>query len=283
VPEGEPATEPHAERISMWIDDFVECLNGAFKDDVHFEKAVLIKHQHLPRFIYKYRNYNDYSIGNLETDTVWMTSASSYNDPYDSAITISFRRLNASSIKFNAAKMPYLNKLRKFLTEDEFNAGLKSDDPIESFTRMFLEKDKAKPPEKIPQMLEALGKAIERVNRPMLEAMRKDIQNKMVLCSFSGVPDSIIMWGHYARDHKGFCIEYEVKELDDVRQRLLFPVIYSNKLFDATKYFEAAIKDIARFNNVFATLAALYKSPEWTYEQEWRLGRALINAKPQSY
>ena len=84
--------------------------------------------------------------------------------------------------------------------------------------------------------------------------------------------DSILMWGHYARDHKGFCIEYDVdSSFDEIRRRMLCPVVYSNELFDATKYFEAAILDSTKSNNTFALVAALYKSPEWAYEQEWRL------------
>ncbi len=256
-----------------WVHEFVKCLNSSFRDNLQFEKALSIKHQHLPRLIYKYRKCNAYSVENLATDTVWLGSASSYNDPYDSAITISFQRLLSSNIKSNFAKMPYLDGLRKFLSDDEFNAAMASDDPMENFLRMILEKDKTKPPAKLPDMLRVFRESIEHVNKPFLESMRKVIQDEMVLCSFSTVPDSIIMWGHYAQNHEGFCIEYDLDTVDanDARRRMLYPVIYSNKLFDATMYFEAAFSDITKFNNTFATLAALYKSPEWLYEKEWRL------------
>ena len=53
--------------------------------------------------------------------------------------------------------------------------------------------------------------------------------------------------------------------------RMLYPVIYSEKLFDGTTYYLAAMRNRATFNILFPVLAALYKSPEWSYEKEWRL------------
>jgi hypothetical protein len=52
---------------------------------------------------------------------------------------------------------------------------------------------------------------------------------------------------------------------------MLYPVIYSEKLFEGTKYYLAAIRNQETFNVLFPTLAALHKSPEWSYEKEWRL------------
>jgi hypothetical protein len=66
-------------------------------------------------------------------------------------------------------------------------------------------------------------------------------------------------------------MEYEVTGFPDIGKRMLFPVIYDSSLFDCTKYYAKAIADQQRFNNIYATLQALYKSPDWSYEKEWRL------------
>jgi hypothetical protein len=52
---------------------------------------------------------------------------------------------------------------------------------------------------------------------------------------------------------------------------MLFPVVYSEKLFDATPYYQAVTANKTKFNILFPVLAALHKSPEWGYEREWRL------------
>ncbi|MGC1648146.1 MAG: DUF2971 domain-containing protein [Candidatus Sulfotelmatobacter sp.] len=81
------------------------------------------------------------------------------------------------------------------------------------------------------------------------------------------------MWSHYADQHRGFCIEYDTDSLppENLFVRMLYPVIYSEKLFDGTTYYLAAMRNRATFNILFPVLAALYKSPEWSYEKEWRL------------
>ena len=79
------------------------------------------------------------------------------------------------------------------------------------------------------------------------------------------------MWSHYANAHRGVCIEYDVAALppDDPRRYALCPVLYSEGLFDASEYLRWARE--GDFNNMWFTLACLHKSPEWSYEKEWRL------------
>ena len=118
--------------------------------------------------------------------------------------------------------------------------------------------------------LAAQMKAWEEAFGRALPASHKD---SLKVCSFSGTQYSIIMWSHYADQHRGFCIEYDTDSLppENLFVRMLYPVIYSEKLFDGTKYYLAALRNRATFNSLFPALAALYKSPEWSYEKEWRL------------
>lgn len=46
---------------------------------------------------------------------------------------------------------------------------------------------------------------------PGYESFLKDLQ----VCCFSSIKDSILMWSHYAKDHSGFCIEYDLDNLLD--------------------------------------------------------------------
>lgn len=254
----------------MWIDEFINNLNGSFQKDIDFEKAFTLKGRHLPRCVYKYRECNDNTFENLRTNTVWLSSASSYNDPYDSAITLSFRQLNAAIVRLKLEEFPDFDELRTLLTDDKLNSARVSRDPVRAVTELLLERSENR--EAMRVVVQLVEDAADHARNPVLERSRKTIQDNTRICSFSAVRDSILMWGHYARDHKGFCIEYDVdSSFDELRRRMLCPVVYSNELFDATKYFEAAILDSTKANNTFALVAALYKSPEWAYEQEWRL------------
>jgi hypothetical protein len=81
------------------------------------------------------------------------------------------------------------------------------------------------------------------------------------------------MWGHYAQDHKGFCVEYDIEALtsDQVLRKNLYPVIYSPILYDLTSFAEKLVgKNRNDFNPSSPLLGVLHKFDGWIYEQEWR-------------
>lgn len=103
---------------------------------------------------------------------------------------------------------------------------------------------------------------------------------------FSETNDNTLMWSHYADQHKGFCVEYDLSELEadaDVINHI-FPIFYST-----TRYLDTDIAEMVRElkelnydieNNNFPsyspyledmTALFLHKSKAWEYEKEWRI------------
>jgi hypothetical protein len=102
----------------------------------------------------------------------------------------------------------------------------------------------------------------------------RDIRDALKLCSFSAANDSLLMWGHYACDHKGFCIEYDLEPLapGDFVRRSLYPVIYSKDLYDMTPLVKGAVSENpGDFKLLGPLLSVLHKFEGWSYEREWRL------------
>jgi hypothetical protein len=94
------------------------------------------------------------------------------------------------------------------------------------------------------------------------------------ICSFSAVHDSLLMWSHYAEDHAGLCIEYDIEPIDPQHhlRRHLFPVIYSKELHDLTEHLVAFAANSPDGTHEFdPLLAVLQKFDGWQYEREWRL------------
>lgn len=73
-----------------------------------------LKSANLPSKIYKFRGINDYAIDNFKNDTVWICSASSYNDPYDCASTFSSGELSNLQMLLGFDKLVEQVNLRKF-------------------------------------------------------------------------------------------------------------------------------------------------------------------------
>lgn len=106
----------------------------------------------------------------------------------------------------------------------------------------------------------ALSLAIERELRKTHETG--------VLC-LSSKFDSPLMWSHYANQHRGVCVEYDVSES---APQALHEVSYG----ESREVLASQIRDWVLHDNLAARRAIdkaclLTKSREWAYEGEWRL------------
>lgn len=104
-----------------------------------------------------------------------------------------------------------------------------------------------------------------------------------------------LMWSHYANNHEGFCVEYDLKKLQDdpfdIRKHI-FPVIYGDtrpinrnihSLIESHCLLKKAIDECSVYdgNEVLDDILPMFltKGNAWEYEQEWRI----IFTKKQMY
>lgn len=93
----------------------------------------------------------------------------------------------------------------------------------------------------------------------------REIVQEMGVCSFSAIPNHLLMWSHYANHHRGFCVEYDCRD-GTLLRKLAHKVRYK----DAVQSLSAA--DFAPPNNDEAFDALwLTKAECWSYEKEWRV------------
>lgn len=107
----------------------------------------------------------------------------------------------------------------------------------------------------------------------------QDIRRKHSLICLSEVPDSLLMWSHYAAGHKGVVIEYVFDEKEIFTDPFLPPIKVK---YDTIR---PSLKDIDIYkfacqpqneddedssNHVFNAIW-LTKSADWSYEKEWRI------------
>lgn len=93
-------------------------------------------------------------------------------------------------------------------------------------------------------------------------------RNEVGVLSLTKSPFNLLMWAHYADEHKGAVIEIDVDELAREPKRegevqCLAEVIYQDKRIDI----------LAEKIPPWSTL--IYKSQSWSYEQEWRFIRSV--------
>ncbi|HET9641033.1 MAG TPA: DUF2971 domain-containing protein [Allosphingosinicella sp.] len=256
----------------MWQQILIRSLFHYSAERLDIERAFLIKHEHVPNRLFKYRNFNDYHLDALENDQLWMSSPDRFNDPFDTAIYFNSERfemedqdpgtfvaeMKAVSARSAAGEAPDIRPVAN---------PIRTGDWLERVFGTLIEEVASESREALRAFIDAaLGAIREAGIRRMSDYLRRG----MSVLSLSENPASVLMWSHYSDSHRGFCIEYDLAALpySDLRRRLCFPVFYRRKRTDATRYLAKQLRD---FNNLFAHYLCLLKSDEWSYEREWRI------------
>ena len=100
------------------------------------------------------------------------------------------------------------------------------------------------------------------------QAEFEELRTKMGIACLSEAYDSLLMWAHYANDHRGMCVEYELLEFNRQLGFSPVPVVYSDERV-SIHTIETLERDI---QGLFVE-SLTSKSPEWSYEKEWRIIR----------
>jgi hypothetical protein len=106
----------------------------------------------------------------------------------------------------------------------------------------------------------------------LLSRIFEDQKVSMGIACLSEVPDSILMWSHYANNHRGFCVAYNLLELNQKLKFSAVPVIYTKERI----CLQSISLDQKALNKETMSLfiqSLTSKSPEWSYEKEWRIIR----------
>lgn len=171
----------------------------------------------------------------------------------------------------NTAELVIQNKTLKFSNPKDFNDPIDCDldkltfkiDSISSEVEKELEEVKVHYGQKTK------GLELEAIDPQKLISFYKNSQKEKLkaskVCCFSKTPYSIPMWSHYADDHKGICMIFNMNmdtPFNHIPENKLNqgPVTYES--FKSSNYFESKK---AAIEKLFFT-----KTPEWNYESEYR-------------
>ena len=265
-----------------WKDEFIEKIGCVNISDLRIEEAQALKIKNMPKFLYKYRSDTDNAINNLETDTVWLNKPSEYNDPFEFVEYLDTKELY--KVIGSLMKNELIDDLTKKhpVPEHVIEQAKKSDFPLKIISEYQLKNYEGMPDGFIQKFHQAADEVLQESTTKANVDKIKSIKDKMKVCSFCESPKQLLMWSHYANEHKGFCVEYNISkwEVTDVRNRVLFPVIYRDDFFDFTPHLISNIQS-NNFNNIYTTISGATKSKEWEYEQEWRFIFAIGDSFPK--
>lgn len=257
----------------------------------------------LPKSLFKYRKPTEEAISNFENDEAWFSHPEDFDDTMDSTLNNDIeseledfekdpdkyiKKLSLAFIAASAAK--YNVKIEISQIEDGIKL-FNSDGTINEIAmKMFLHgKIPANAIDACIQRLKFnsqkfISKNIKASIRGYLSSyldMNKKVRKEVLVYSLAEESNNQAMWGLYADESKGFCVEYVFPADTLLGQRIimnLFPIYYGEKplinFFDVlTKglYSNKTINGIDYDDYKEWFVSAYTKDITYNFQKEWRI------------
>lgn len=253
------------------------------------------KTEHIPEHLFKFFPFNHNSIKCLERNAVFMNNPQNFNDPFDCVLCANEKEF----VKKNLVE--HLNKTnaigRGVLNKDEFDQLENSDcTEYKNYDYIYGKFDSVVSHLCYDADLNILKKGNDEIRGVMYEsrkrymdALEKLRESTVRISSFANINEFKMLtfmelWAHYAQNHEGFCVEYDLsKPLDEIKNNEmllggLLPCDYSTKqillskrkIYKYTENIPFTVCEKIEFNKSIM-LSFLKKSSSWRYENEWRL------------
>lgn len=217
--------------------------------------------------VYKYRDFeNEFHQLMLIKNQIYFASPDTFNDPFDCGINDNFACLTEEDIKC------YIDDQIEFLKEEKKVNKSNEVSIRENIRKEFEQKEKL---QKIHD--EMYNNNIGIFSCCQDKEAKKGWQN-------------ILMWSHYANDHKGFCVGFYTERLSNEIQDLLPNQMLKGGLIEVFKggfvdYKEEfpLLKPLVPINKNKKEIVENYiiglktKAKNWEYENEYRLVRIKLD------
>lgn len=233
----------------------------------------------------------------IRKSRVLLSNPSDFNDPFDSIFDIDEKEiekakelvLNYEIFKglysaFHDGNFKLANSAQKVLVNgirNEFEICKKLLIKTQKFEPVPLLNSNLKRLSNLnPALKPKLKKIYQKFDEEVVDPVKMVAGQAYISC-FSKIPDSILMWSHYANSHKGICIEIEEnrKDFKDViysKQRAKFDINDVIKRILASNFLGTKFDGSDDEYNYKMLRPFFTKSEDWKYEDEVR---CLVSSK----
>lgn len=238
----------------------------------------------VPEQLYKYRTCTPNHIAAFENNKIWLSTSDLFNDPFDTLIQYNERKMTPN---FDGIAQPEVFETMTRI----FAAGGQLPAPLNQIVDAGeVQKIRVRAADAIKRHANIVPTKHQLSGLQLLfdlcmKVLPKIAQRFSKVACFSETIDSILMWSHYSCNHTGFALGYNLRSflLPNEPNLGLFPVIYSNKRYNAEKFYMYLFGSLLGLpmhnpDAMSPIKLLLYKSLDWQYELEWRV----INSKSES-
>lgn len=252
------------------------------------------KAEHMPKRLFKFFPFNHNSIKCIESNSVFMNNPRNFNDPFDCVLCANQNEYlkqclidyltETEAVNRGVLTLEELDKIKCSYCEDSDSISIyRTFDSVVS--HICYDSDTGKERKGSREIYSVLNEA-----RIKYDKRLKELKERVIgVTSFADINEFKLisymeLWAHYAQNHEGFCIEYDLTKpiIDDRENAMvqggLLPCEYGAKQIVLSKRkIYKCINDIPftayeqmEFDKSIL-LSFLKKSSSWRYENEWRL------------
>jgi len=245
---------------SSWLKDYEELMFGPLHSEKTMSLAVDIKYRHMPDLLFKYRCCSNSTFEALEEDFLFSSQPSEFNDIFEGAIEIISEDAEKNFYQkvYNDLKSKYVSPLLVDRPTHSYHDLLEN--IAISCGGSYLDIKENYP---LFPLMKALGDESKLRITHTFRELQNYARNMYNICCFCASNDSETMWAYYADSHKGFCIGYDIKALNNNLTQLTLPVLYKD-------HCTLHIHDIDSIDGSICMHMLTEKSIAWRHENEWR-------------
>ena len=183
-----------------------------------------------PAFLYKYYRDQSLNLDSVMSNKMWYSAPCNFNDAFDCDVAIDEQAI--------------------------FNNIL----PLISGGRAIRKGS--------PKWIQYKGSLHKQIK--ILQKLFANQKISMGITCLSEAPDSILMWSHYANNHRGFCVSYNLLALNQKLQFSAVPVLYTQ---DRVCLHSISLDQdkLSKETMSLFIKSITSKSTDWSYEKEWRI------------
>lgn len=220
--------------------------------------------ENIPEKLYKYESLDIHKLDALNCSYLYFAPPESFNDPFDCSLFIETLKITDEDFPeyfeeiFNEGVEKHLSNIKKeghkFIS-DKFE---------------YMKNKKSQTTDKINFVNDMIKKGSKQSQDHVLK--------KIGITCLSEFNDNILMWGHYSKGHKGYCLEFDTQKFPEEFKENAFHVIYKEgiHIYEPEKSFLKKYSNLP-FSEKYPQLFT--KSDHWKYEEEWRIINPSANSK----
>ena len=248
--------------------------NDYFSDDYDiekFRKALEYKEENFPKSLFTYERFDkkNHTLDLLNNDLLFLSTVEKFNDPYEGDFIFDIEEIFYFHF-LNKVIYDYFEHPNNKISSEQKENILKGDSYKNLMNYIYYNDSTVNNEEFSPsEFIKRTKNFLEDYYSSTIEDFNSFLKSHTLVSCFSEKNIINPMWAHYADNHKGICIEYNFKDLDNsFVLNSCFPISYVEH-FDMTN----DLKRIDSNSNKFKILKIpfLNKSIDWEYEKEWRI------------